>query len=68
MSRFHRPQATCHTDTFELVHIQFEEEMNNYYKNRSYKENQYAVHKSLDAVHRKNIQFDILAECESEQN
>ena len=42
--------------------------MSHDYKNRSYKKQQYAVHSILDAVHRKNIQLDISAECESEKN
>ena len=42
--------------------------MSNYYKHRSYIEQQYAVHQNLDAVHRKHIQLNILAECEPEQN
>ena len=56
----------CHTDTFELVPIQIEGDMSKDYKNRSYKEQQYAVHPNLDAVHRKIIQLDILAKCKSE--
>ena len=36
------------------------------YKNRIYKVQQYAVHPNLGAVHRKNIQLDILGECKSE--
>ena len=42
--------------------------MSNDYENRIYKEQQYAVYSNLDAVHRKNIQLDTLAEYESEQN
>ena len=40
--------------------------MSNYLKNRSDKEQQYAVHPNLDAVNRKNIQLDILAELKIE--
>ena len=38
--------------SFELVPIQIEGNMIHDYKNRGYKEQQYAVHPNLDAVHR----------------